>query len=80
MTTMLPTFETFFAAAFPDTRRPYGYQQSLADEPCVSRLICAPTSVGKIAAVVLSRLWNRAPEHRRLPKAIPSKMPSGDQW
>lgn len=37
----------------------YAYQQRLADEPCISRLISVPTGLGKTAAIVLSWLWNR---------------------
>lgn len=71
---MPPTYDKFFAAAFEDGRRPYGYQCRLAcgegarvDEPgtlgvgtdCESRLIDVPTGLGKTAAVVLAWLWNR---------------------
>ncbi|MEX2579287.1 MAG: CRISPR-associated endonuclease Cas3'' [Verrucomicrobiales bacterium] len=67
-------YDDFFAAAFPDDRRPYGYQcrlacgpEAKAEEPgtlgagtaCESRLIDIPTGLGKTAAVVLAWLWNR---------------------
>lgn len=59
----MPTYEEFFAAAFPDGRKPYDYQCRLAEESCESRLIDVPTGLGKTAAVVLAWLWNRV--HRR---------------
>lgn len=52
-------FKAFFTTAFDDQREPYAYQQRLADEACISRLISVPTGLGKTAAVVLSWLWNR---------------------
>ena len=59
---MPPTYDEFFAAAFPDGRRPYDYQRRLAEDACVSRLIDVPTGLGKTAAVVLAWLWNRVHE------------------
>jgi CRISPR-associated endonuclease/helicase Cas3 len=71
---MPTTYDEFFAAAFADKRRPYGYQCRLAcgdgaraDDPatlgagteCASRLIDVPTGLGKTAAVVLAWLWNQ---------------------
>lgn len=56
---MSQDFKAFFSAAFTDQREPYAYQQRLADEPCISRLISVPTGLGKTAAVVLAWLWNR---------------------
>ena len=43
-------FSTFFSSAFKDERKPYAYQQRLADEDCISRLIHVPTGLGKTAA------------------------------
>lgn len=56
---MSKTFPAFFSSAFEDNRKPYDYQQRLANEPCISRLISVPTGLGKTAAVVLTWLWNR---------------------
>ena len=43
-------FTAFFSAAFTDNRQPYAYQQRLASEPCISRLISVPTGLGKTAS------------------------------
>ena len=45
-----PDFSTFFSSASEDKRMPYAYQQRLANEPCISRLISVPTGLGKTAA------------------------------
>ncbi len=75
---MPPTYDEFFAAAFPDGRRPYDYQRRLAEDACVSRLIDVPTGLGKTAAVVLAWLWNRVHEKseswpRRLVYCLPMR-------
>jgi CRISPR-associated endonuclease/helicase Cas3 len=75
---MPPTYDEFFAAAFPDGRRPYEYQRRLAEDACVSRLIDVPTGLGKTAAVVLAWLWNRVHEKseswpRRLVYCLPMR-------
>ncbi|MBL9181205.1 MAG: CRISPR-associated helicase Cas3' [Verrucomicrobiaceae bacterium] len=67
----MPTdFKAFFTAAFTDQREPYGYQQRLAAEPCISRLINVPTGLGKTAAVILSWLWNRWQPNSTWPRRL----------
>jgi len=55
------TFDQLFEAA--TGHAPYEYQRRLAGgdggRPCESQLINIPTGLGKTAAVVLARLWNR---------------------
>jgi CRISPR-associated endonuclease/helicase Cas3 len=66
----MPTdFKAFFSAA---TRKaqPYDYQQRLADEPCISRLIDVPTGLGKTAAVILAWLWNRQQTNSAWPRRL----------
>ncbi len=55
---MSEDFTAFFSQATGKSA-PYAYQQRLAEEPCISRLISVPTGLGKTAAVILSWLWNR---------------------
>lgn len=55
---MSEAFKAFFSQA-TGKPQPYAYQQCLAEEHCISRLISVPTGLGKTAAVVLSWLWNR---------------------
>jgi CRISPR-associated endonuclease/helicase Cas3 len=42
-------FPSFFRAA-TGKPAPYDYQERLAEEPCISRLISIPTGLGKTAA------------------------------
>lgn len=65
-------FPAFFSAAFTDQRKPYAYQQRLAGEPCVSRLISVPTGLGKTAVVILSWLWNRRQPNSSWPRRLVS--------
>ena len=51
-------YKAFFSHATGNAH-PYAFQQRLAEEPCISRLISVPTGLGKTAAVVLAWLWNR---------------------
>lgn len=82
---MLTSYDEFFAAAFEDKRRPYGYQCRLACGPgantddsatlrvgteCKSRLIDVPTGLGKTAAVVLAWLWNRSQGGSQWPRRL----------
>lgn len=68
--TMPTDFKAFFSAAFTDQREPYDYQQRLAAEPCISRLINVPTGLGKTAAVILSWLWNRWQPNSTWPRRL----------
>lgn len=66
----MPTeFKTFFSAA-TGKPQPYDYQQRLADEPCISRLIHVPTALGKTAAVILSWLCNRQRPNSAWPRRL----------
>jgi len=56
-------------------RQPYAYQQRLAEEPCISRLISVPTGLGKTAAVVLSWLWNRQQPSCSWPRRLVDCLP-----
>ncbi len=70
-------FSGFFGKATAG-KTPYEYQQRLAAEPCISRLIDVPTGLGKTAAAIVAWLWNRAHKQdpawpRRLVYCLPMR-------
>lgn len=66
---MSEAFKAFFSQA-TGKPVPYAYQQRLAEEPCISRLISVPTGLGKTAAVVLAWLWNRRQPNPTWPRRL----------
>lgn len=62
-------FKEFFHTATAKPA-PYEYQQRLATEHCISRLISVPTGLGKTAAVVLAWLWNRRQPNSSWPRRL----------
>ncbi len=66
---MSDEYKAFFTAA-TDKAAPYNYQERLANEPCISRLISVPTGLGKTAAVTLAWLYNRQQPNPTWPRRL----------